>query len=70
MVFMAGSLLLGSQGSRDDILALATILLRGAVAFANMPALQVCVVKQAERYVLQAVDVAPAPGASPAHSSL
>ena len=39
-------------------LALATVLLWGAVAFGNVPGLQVYVVKQAERYAPQAVDVA------------
>jgi len=39
-------------------LALATVLAWGAVAFGNVPGLQVYVVKQAERYAPQAVDVA------------
>ncbi|NMM89939.1 MFS sugar transporter [Rhodococcus sp. SRB_17] len=39
-------------------LALATVLLWGAVAFGNVPGLQVYVVKQAERFAPQAVDVA------------
>ncbi|WP_343626064.1 MFS transporter [Roseateles puraquae] len=39
-------------------LALATVLLWGAVAFGNVPGLQVYVVKQAEHYAPQAVDVA------------
>lgn len=39
-------------------LALVTILLWGAVAFGNVPGLQVYVVKQAERYTPHAVDVA------------
>lgn len=39
-------------------LALATVLVWGAVAFGNVPGLQVYVVKQAERYTPQAVDVA------------
>ncbi|GAB3253968.1 MFS transporter [Chitinimonas naiadis] len=39
-------------------LALVTILLWGAVAFGNVPGLQVYVVKQAERFTPQAVDVA------------
>ncbi|WP_439891525.1 MFS transporter [Ralstonia sp. 25C] len=38
--------------------AVATVLLWGAVAFGNVPGLQVYVVKQAERYTPQAVDVA------------
>ena len=39
-------------------LALLTVLLWGAVAFGNVPGLQVYVVKQAERFAPQAVDVA------------
>ena len=39
-------------------LALVTVLLWGAVAFGNVPGLQVYVVKQAQRYTPQAVDVA------------
>jgi DHA1 family inner membrane transport protein len=39
-------------------LALATVLLWGAVAFGNVPGLQVYVVRQAERYTPNAVDVA------------
>jgi DHA1 family inner membrane transport protein len=39
-------------------LALATVLLWGAVAFGNVPGLQVYVVKQAEHFAPQAVDVA------------
>ncbi|MDB5937779.1 MAG: major facilitator superfamily 1 [Polaromonas sp.] len=39
-------------------LAVATILLWGAVAFGNVPGLQVYVVRQAERHTPQAVDVA------------
>jgi MFS transporter, DHA1 family, inner membrane transport protein len=39
-------------------LALLTVLLWGAVAFGNVPGLQVYVVKQAERFTPQAVDVA------------
>lgn len=39
-------------------LALATVLLWGAVAFGNVPGLQVYVVRQAERHAPQAVDVA------------
>lgn len=35
-----------------------TVLLWGAVAFGNVPGLQVYVVKQAERFTPQAVDVA------------
>jgi len=40
-------------------LAVGTVLLWGAVAFGNVPGLQVYVVKQAERFPPQAVDVAP-----------
>lgn len=39
-------------------LAVCTVLLWGAVAFGNVPGLQVYVVKQAERFTPQAVDVA------------
>ena len=39
-------------------LAVATVLLWGAVAFGNVPGLQVYVVRQAERHTPQAVDVA------------
>jgi predicted MFS family arabinose efflux permease len=39
-------------------LVVATVLAWGAVAFGNVPALQVYVVKQAERYAPGAVDVA------------
>jgi DHA1 family inner membrane transport protein len=39
-------------------LAVATVLLWGAVAFGNVPGLQVYVVQQAERVTPQAVDVA------------
>lgn len=39
-------------------MALVTVLLLGAVAFGNVPALQVYVVQQAERYTPHAVDVA------------
>ncbi|WP_312234793.1 MFS transporter, partial [Stutzerimonas nitrititolerans] len=39
-------------------LALATVLLWGAVAFGNVPGLQVYVVRQAEQYTPNAVDVA------------
>ncbi|RZJ21724.1 MAG: MFS transporter [Haliea sp.] len=39
-------------------LAVATVLLWGAVAFGNVPGLQVYVVRQAERYAPDAVDVA------------
>lgn len=38
--------------------AVATVLLWGAVAFGNVPGLQAYVVKQAERFAPQAVDVA------------
>jgi len=39
-------------------LALVAVLMWGAVAFGNVPGLQVYVVKQAERFTPQAVDVA------------
>ena len=39
-------------------LAVATVLLWGAVAFGNVPGLQVYVVRQAERHTPQAIDVA------------
>jgi len=44
--------------AHDPRLALATVLLWGAVAFGNVPGLQVYVVRQAERFAPQAVDVA------------
>jgi DHA1 family inner membrane transport protein len=55
---LAAVLLLFTLTAPHQWLALATVLLWGAVAFGNVPALQVYVVKQAERYAPQAVDVA------------
>ncbi|MBN6150596.1 MFS transporter [Xanthomonas sp. AmX2] len=42
----------------DRVLVLATVLAWGAVAFGNVPGLQVYVVKQAQRFVPRATDVA------------
>ena len=42
----------------SKVAALATVLLWGAVAFGNVPGLQLYVVRQAERFTPQAVDVA------------
>jgi DHA1 family inner membrane transport protein len=60
MIFalLAAVLLVFTFTAPHQWLALATVLLWGAVAFGNVPALQVYVVKQAERYAPQAVDVA------------
>ncbi|MDM0013558.1 MFS transporter [Variovorax sp. J22P168] len=55
---LAAVLLLLSFTAPSKWLALATVLLWGAVAFGNVPGLQVYVVQQAERYTPQAVDVA------------
>ena len=55
---LAGVLLLLQFTAPYPWLALATVLLWGAVAFGNVPGLQVYVVKQAERYAPRAVDVA------------
>jgi predicted MFS family arabinose efflux permease len=55
---LAGVLLLLNFTIHNDWLALATVLLWGAVAFGNVPALQLYVVRQAERYVPRAIDVA------------
>ena len=55
---LAAVLLLFNFTAPHPWLALATVLLWGAVAFGNVPGLQVYVVKQAERYTPQAVDVA------------
>ncbi|SDO78414.1 MFS transporter, DHA1 family, arabinose polymer transporter [Rhodoferax sp. OV413] len=55
---LAGVLLLLSVTAPYKWLALLTVLLWGAVAFGNVPGLQVYVVKQAERFTPQAVDVA------------
>jgi predicted MFS family arabinose efflux permease len=42
----------------NPVLVLLTVLAMGAVAFGNVPGLQVYVVKQAQRFVPQATDVA------------
>lgn len=55
---LAGVLLLLQFTAPYPWLALATVLLWGAVAFGNVPGLQVYVVQQAERFAPQAVDVA------------
>jgi DHA1 family inner membrane transport protein len=51
-------LMLFSFSAYNLVLALATVLLWGAVAFGNVPGLQVYVVQRAERDAPQAVDVA------------
>ena len=55
---LATVLLVFSFTAPHKWLALATVLLWGAVAFGNVPGLQVYVVQQAERYTPNAVDVA------------
>ena len=55
---LAAVLLLLQFTAPHPWLALGTVLLWGAVAFGNVPGLQVYVVKQAERFTPQAVDVA------------
>ncbi|WP_077001807.1 MFS transporter [Variovorax sp. KK3] len=55
---LAAVLLLFNFTAPHPWLAVVTVLLWGAVAFGNVPGLQVYVVKQAERYTPQAVDVA------------
>jgi len=55
---LAAVLILLNFTAHSQPLALITVLLWGAVAFGNVPALQVYVVRQAERYAPQAVDVA------------
>lgn len=55
---LAAVLLLLQFTAPHPWLAVCTILLWGAVAFGNVPGLQVYVVKQAERFTPQAVDVA------------
>ena len=55
---LAAVLLLLQFTAPHKWLALVTVLLWGAVAFGNVPGLQVYVVKQAERFTPQAVDVA------------
>lgn len=55
---LAAVLLLLQFSAPHPWLTVCTILLWGAVAFGNVPGLQVYVVKQAERFTPQAVDVA------------
>ena len=55
---LAGVLLLLSVTASNPWLALGTVLLWGAVAFGNVPGLQLYVVRQAEHFSPQAVDVA------------
>ncbi|MDL9997940.1 MFS transporter [Variovorax sp. J22P240] len=55
---LAAVLLMLSIAAPHKWLALATVLLWGAVAFGNVPGLQVYVVQQAERYTPDAIDVA------------
>lgn len=55
---LAAVLLLLQFTAPHPWLAVATVMLWGAVAFGNVPGLQVYVVKQAERFAPQAVDVA------------
>lgn len=55
---LAGVLLLLSFTASNPWLALGTVLLWGAVAFGNVPGLQLYVVRQAEHFTPQAVDVA------------
>ncbi|CAN7775148.1 MFS transporter [Variovorax sp. LjRoot290] len=55
---LAAVLLVFNFAAPHKWLALTTVLAWGAVAFGNVPGLQVYVVKQAERFTPQAVDVA------------
>ena len=55
---LAGVLLLLGLTADNPWLALGTVLLWGAVAFGNVPGLQLYVVRQAEHFSPQAVDVA------------
>lgn len=55
---LAAVLLLFNFAAPHKWFAVAAVLLWGAVAFGNVPGLQVYVVKQAERFTPQAVDVA------------
>ncbi|MGQ5524956.1 MFS transporter [Chitinimonas sp. PSY-7] len=57
-LLLAAVLLVLSFTASNPWLVLATVLAWGAVAFGNVPGLQVYVVKQAERFSPQAVDVA------------
>lgn len=60
IIFLLLALVLAMFGltAHNGMLALLTVLLWGAVAFGNVPGLQVYVVQQAERYAPHAVDVA------------
>ncbi len=55
---LAGALLLLGATAGNPWLVVGTVLLWGAVAFGNVPGLQVYVVRQAQRVAPQAVDVA------------
>ena len=57
-LLLAAILAVFSFTAHSPILALITVLFWGAVAFGNVPGLQVYVVQQAERYAPHAVDVA------------
>ncbi|BAK78526.1 major facilitator superfamily transporter [Pseudogulbenkiania sp. NH8B] len=57
-LLLSGVLLLLTFTAPHPWLALATVLLWGAVAFGNVPGLQLYVVQQAERHAPHAVDVA------------
>ena len=57
-LLLAGVLLLLTFTASNPWLALITVLLWGAVAFGNVPGLQLYVVRQAERHAPHAVDVA------------
>lgn len=57
-LLLAAVLALFSFTAHSPVLALITVLFWGAVAFGNVPGLQVYVVQQAERYAPHAVDVA------------
>ncbi|MCE9872339.1 MFS transporter [Hafnia alvei] len=57
-LLLAAILAVFSFTAHSPVLALITVLFWGAVAFGNVPGLQVYVVQQAERYAPHAVDVA------------
>ncbi|HWV10924.1 MAG TPA: MFS transporter, partial [Pseudomonas sp.] len=57
-LLLAGVLLLLTFTAHNPWLALGTVLLWGAVAFGNVPGLQLYVVRQAEHHTPHAVDVA------------
>lgn len=57
-LLLAAVLAVFSFTAHSPVLALITVLFWGAVAFGNVPGLQVYVVQQAERYAPYAVDVA------------